>query len=111
MLFRSRRAGLVDFGNENVFEGWNEDPYNPDYKKGALMNLSERAGLDGVFPYHPLSQCRELIKSLISDKLVIIKKEDESKKEEKKEGVNEKEFMLKIFNNEVDRHTYDVEIL
>ena len=108
------RVGLVDFKNDDSFEGWNSDPYDPEYKKGALMNLSEKPGLDGLFPFHPLSQCRELLKALINDQLVIIKKEDDSndslEKDETKENVNTNEFILKLFNNETDRITYSVEL-
>lgn len=106
----ARRAGLIDFSKENIFEDWSEDPYDPEYKEGVLMNLSERAGLDSLFPFHPLTQCREVLKAVINDELVIIKKEDNDAKKDEGFNENEKEFLLKLFNNEVDRITYDVEI-
>ena len=106
----ARRAGLIDFSKENIFENWSEDPYDPEYKNGALMNLSERAGLDSLFPFHPLTQCREVLKAVINDELVIIKKEDKDSKKDEGFNENEKDFLLKLFNNEVDRITYDVEI-
>lgn len=105
----ARRAELIDFSKENIFEGWNEDPYDPEYRKGALMNLSERAGLDGIFPDHPLSQCREFLKAVLNNQLVIIKKESDGN-EENKEKQSEKEFLLMMFENKADRHTYNVDV-
>ncbi|HHT21176.1 MAG TPA: hypothetical protein GXZ74_07050 [Tissierellia bacterium] len=40
--------------------GWTEDPYDPNYKHGALMNLSEAEHVDEMFPEHPLTMAREL---------------------------------------------------
>ncbi len=111
----ARRAELIDFRNENIFDGWNEDPYDPDYRKGALMNLSERAGLDGLFPYHPLSQCRELLKAILNDQIVLVERDKDNSDSNDDGSISdiksEKEMMLMLFNNEVDRHTYDVEIM
>lgn len=111
----ARRAELISFENDDLFDGWNEDPYDPEYKNGALMNLSERAGLDALFPYHPLSQCRELLKAVLNDQIVLIERDkdgldnnDES--ESIANGKSEKEMVLMLFNNEVDRYTYNVEI-
>ena len=44
------------------FAGWFCDPYDPDYKKGFLMNLSERSELDEMFPDHPLSKARSFVR-------------------------------------------------
>ena len=43
------------------FEGWSVDPYDPDFKKGFLMNLSEQDKYDDMFQAHPLSEARRLI--------------------------------------------------
>jgi len=40
---------------------WFEDPYDPDYKQGFLMNQSESPEFDSIFPAHPLSVARALI--------------------------------------------------
>ena len=40
-------------------KGWRCDPYDPSYKKGALMNFSEQKEFDKLFPDHPLSVLRD----------------------------------------------------
>ena len=52
-----RRENLITITDEGI-QGWNEDPYDPEWKRGALMNLSEKADYDGMFPEHPLSLAR-----------------------------------------------------
>ncbi|MBR0404566.1 MAG: hypothetical protein IJI68_05110 [Eggerthellaceae bacterium] len=52
-----RREGLITITDEGM-QGWNEDPYDPEWKRGALMNLSEKADYDGMFPEHPLTLAR-----------------------------------------------------
>lgn len=46
---------------QEVMKDWFKDPYDPEYKKGFLMNLSERSEFDEKFPNHPLSQARALV--------------------------------------------------
>ena len=46
---------------------WFRDPYDEEYTKGFLMNWSEKAKLDSVFPEHPLSVTRELIRYVIDN--------------------------------------------
>jgi len=58
------RVEEVD-GKMNII-GWNEDPYDKNYKKGFLMNLSEKREFDEKFPFHPLSEARNLLKDLIN---------------------------------------------
>ena len=111
----AHRAGLINMTGDNPFEGWNMDPYDPTYTKGALMNLSEKSGLDGLFPYHPLTQARELLLALLEDKFVIIKKENDKNEnennEEPKEEMSEKEMLSKLFEDgKVARHTYDIDV-
>lgn len=111
----ARRAGLINMDGKNLLEGWSSDPYDPNYKKGVLMNLSEKPGLDGLFPFHPLTQARELLLSLLEDKFVIIKKENdknnEDNSEEPKEEMSEKEMLSKLFEDgKTARHTYDVDV-
>jgi len=57
----ARRDGTV---KENM-DGWFKDPYDPNYKKGILMNLSEDMRFDEMFPLHPLSEARRFIKELM----------------------------------------------
>ena len=57
----ARKDGIV---KENM-EGWFVDPYDPNYNKGILMNISENKKFDEMFPFHPLSETRKFIKELM----------------------------------------------
>jgi len=46
-------------------EGWCFDPYDKNFKKGLLMNLSENKYFDDKFPLHPLSETRRFIKEFL----------------------------------------------
>ena len=59
-----RRENLVT-PTENGMEGWTADPYDPEWKQGALMNLSEQAGFDEMFPAHPLSMARAFVNCVL----------------------------------------------
>ena len=59
-----RRDGTVGDA-EDPFRDWAKDPYDPEYTKGALMNLSEQEKYDEMFPDFPLSMCRELVRSIL----------------------------------------------
>lgn len=52
---------------ENPFDGWSRDPYDSDYKKGFLMNLSESRQFDKFFPEHPLSQARTYVSYIVDN--------------------------------------------
>ena len=65
-------AQITDHSSQN----WAQDPYDPGFKKGVLKNLSEKEGLDVLFPEHPLSQARELLLAVLEHRLV---KSDEEK--------------------------------
>lgn len=41
--------------------GWQQDPYDPSFTKGFLMNQSEKVEYDALFPQHPLSLLRVAI--------------------------------------------------
>ncbi len=47
--------------------GWFKDPYDENYKRGLLMNLSEQPKYDILFPEHPLSETRKFIKYVIEN--------------------------------------------
>ena len=49
------------------FDGWAQDPYDPDYKKGLLMNLSEAPEYDEMFSEHPLSLLRSCVKKIVQN--------------------------------------------
>lgn len=48
-------------------EGWFKDPYDENYTKGLLMNLSEQSEYDTMFPKHPLSEARSFIKYVVEN--------------------------------------------
>ena len=58
LAMRSSEAG----GMTAAMEGWREDPYDPLRKEGALMNVSEREEYDTLFPNHPLSIARDVVR-------------------------------------------------
>jgi len=115
----ARRAGLIEIGEEGL-KGWTQDPYDPEYKKGCLMNLAEKEGLDGLFPENPLTQCREFLLAVLQDEFVSVRKEEkeeDAQKSDKQEELspeekasNEKEMMLGLFVDECRRYTYPVVI-
>lgn len=63
MLRRDEKVG----NEEDPFAGWTEDPYDPDFTYGALMNRSEEPQFDSLFPEHPLSTARRTIGFLLEN--------------------------------------------
>ncbi|MBQ6493378.1 MAG: hypothetical protein IJI92_05900 [Erysipelotrichaceae bacterium] len=53
--------------DEDPFRGWSYDPYDPEYTKGFLMNRSEDVRYDAMFPDHPLSKARQLVRYIIDN--------------------------------------------
>ena len=45
-------------------DAWSADPYDKEYKTGALMNKAEDQQYDSDYPKHPLSQVRNLLNQL-----------------------------------------------
>ncbi len=45
-------------------DNWSSDPYDKDYKKGTLMNKSEKAMYDSQFEDHPLTVARKRISEI-----------------------------------------------
>ena len=56
-LFSRKNPDIID-----PFDGWTYDPYDPEFIKGFLMNLSENARFDEYFTNHPLSKARKFVK-------------------------------------------------
>lgn len=54
--------------SENGFDEtkavWTEDPYDPFFNRGLLMNKSELYDYDDMFPNHPLSMARRFVGAL-----------------------------------------------
>lgn len=60
---RLMKSGDIKMGSDG-FEGWTKDPYDENFTKGALMNLSEAPEYDDDFPHHPLSKTRKFLKEV-----------------------------------------------
>jgi hypothetical protein len=52
---------------ENTIKEWFQDPYDSEFKKGFLMNFSERSEFDEQFPHHPLSEARALVRFIVEN--------------------------------------------
>ena len=59
-----QNEGKITVDGQNI-SGWMEDPYDPEYKNGILMNMGEKEEYDEAFPNHPLTQARQLAKNLV----------------------------------------------
>lgn len=66
VLNRFLENGKVTFDG-NGLKNWFEDPYDPAFKEGTLMNKSEREEYDTEFPQHPLSIARASIDKAIQE--------------------------------------------
>ncbi|PJJ67891.1 hypothetical protein [Chryseobacterium geocarposphaerae] len=66
VLNRFLENGKVTFDG-NGLKNWFEDPYDPAFKEGTLMNKSEREEYDTEFPQHPLSIARASIDKAIRE--------------------------------------------
>ena len=78
-------------GSPTRIKGWWQDPYDPDYKKGCLMLMCERKGLDGLFPDDPLTQARELVFALAEDSYYKTRAEIEAENKEKEKASDKKQ--------------------
>ena len=58
------REGIISAQDRSK---WSVDPYSPNFRSGALMNLSEQEKFDDVCPSHPLSELRSFVSAFISD--------------------------------------------
>lgn len=48
-------------------DGWMQDPYDENLKKGLLMNISGKKEYDTIFQNHPLTEERKLIHYIIEN--------------------------------------------
>ena len=58
------REGVISSQDKSK---WCSDPYSPDFRSGALMNLAEQEELDESFPTHPLSELRRFVDFFIEN--------------------------------------------
>jgi len=66
VLNRFLESGEVTFDDKGL-KNWFEDPYDPTFKGGILMNKSEQEQYDTEFPQHPLSIVRTSIIKAIQE--------------------------------------------
>ena len=67
---RGGALGIMQLGSSELkleADEWVRDPYDPDRKKGFLMNWTEDEKYDGLFPYHPLSEVRQFVKYVVEN--------------------------------------------
>lgn len=103
----ARKAGLAG----EQMEGWEEYPYDSEFKKGHGKNLSEKEGIDGLFPYHPLTQARELLLSVLNNDFVIIqKKKDDNEEDDEPEKKDDIELTRELFVDRCRRHRTHIDI-
>jgi hypothetical protein len=57
------REGII----KEMGKGWMKDPYDENFKKGILMNISEQSRFDRSFPDHPLTQLRYLVSYILEN--------------------------------------------
>ncbi|NMM99730.1 hypothetical protein G1C96_0308 [Bifidobacterium sp. DSM 109958] len=65
-----REAQVYEFARQHGWiddqgRGWSRDPYDAEYRRGILMNLSEDSQFDDAFPDHPLSVVRSLASAIV----------------------------------------------
>lgn len=108
----AQSAGLAKLTSEG-FKGWFQDPYDPEFRKGRLMNLSEKEGCDWIFPEHPLSQVREFLLAVLKDELVDIGRENELASDlsgmQKVTEEEKHEILMRMFEDCCHRKTYSVD--
>lgn len=47
---------------DGALDGWSRDPYDAGWDKGLLANKSELPEFDALFPEHPLTEARRLVR-------------------------------------------------
>lgn len=57
------REGRIQIGPSG-FVGWFADPYDPALRAAHLRNLSDDERYDAMFPDHPLSRARRILRTL-----------------------------------------------
>jgi hypothetical protein len=58
-------SGEVDFDEQTgEMKGWVRDPYDESMIQAMTMNRSEAREYDALFPEHPLSRAREVLRHL-----------------------------------------------
>jgi hypothetical protein len=75
-ILEQRRLALLEKGEtRDVMDGWNADPYDPNFKSELLMTFAESSVFDADFPDHPISRARfwigEFEKTLMLEKTLL----------------------------------------
>lgn len=61
------KDGIINEDLSNVDGVWRKDPYDTNYTKGFLYNMSEDHLYDEYFPQHPLTICRNLMNYIVKN--------------------------------------------
>ncbi len=56
--------GVIALTEDMVAPGWVQDPYDAQYKGPSLLNMAEAEKYDELFPYHPLTQTRKILRQI-----------------------------------------------
>ena len=51
-------------GAAGEVKGWFQDPYDPEYKGIVLRSVADDEKYDSLFPTHPLSKVRAILKQI-----------------------------------------------
>lgn len=58
----NKKGDIEIADDQDAFEGWTQDPYDPAIKTKIMRNLSDDEIYDKDFPEHPLSRLRSIMK-------------------------------------------------
>jgi hypothetical protein len=57
-------SGQVTISKGKGIMGWSKDPYDPQLQDGFRANLADQEKYDSLFPNHPLSRLRQIMREL-----------------------------------------------
>ena len=64
-MIKTRKIETEEALRDFMENEWFEDPYDPDYKKGYRMSISEKREYDRRYPGHPLTVARALVQFVV----------------------------------------------
>lgn len=56
--------GVLTLTEDMIAPGWVQDPYDPHYNGPSLLNMAEAEKYDEMFPDHPLTQTRKILRHI-----------------------------------------------
>ena len=66
-FYETGEIGFREHFVKKVFNTWYEDPRELMFGKGIPMDISEQEYYDDIFPEHPLSEIRKLLKYVVAN--------------------------------------------